>query len=66
MFFSEGVENLIKPNELSEDHFLLTLHNNVVGRIVKYAQSVHFENDVEGPSLSDHVRQSLTRGLKKI
>lgn len=66
LFFSEPIDNSISPDDVQEGSFILTLHDSVVSRIVKYAQSTHLEGNVEGPSLSDHVRTSLIKGRQKI
>ena len=66
LFFSEPVENSVNPDDVPENFFILTLNNSVVGRIVRYAQSVHHQGNYEGPSLSDLVRNSLIKGRKRI
>jgi hypothetical protein len=66
LFFSEPVENSVNPDDVPENFFILTLNNSAVGRIVRYAQSVHPQGNYEGPSLSDMVRQSLIKGRKRI
>ena len=66
LFFSEPVENSVNPDDVPENFFILTLHDQVVGRIVKYAQMTQNTGNYEGPSLSDMVRKSLIKGLKRI
>jgi hypothetical protein len=66
LLFSEPEENSVNPDDVPENFFILTLNDSVVGRIVRYAQSVHPQGNFEGPSLSDMVRQSLIKGRKRI
>ena len=66
VLFSDPVENSISPDDVPENFFILTLHDSVVGRIVKYAQRQQIIGNFEGPSLSDHVRQSLSKGRKRV
>ena len=66
LFFSDPIENSISADDVAEDSFILTLHDSVVGEIVKYAQSVHHQGNFEGPRLSDMVRTSLIKGRKRI
>ena len=73
MLFSDPELDLINPDEILENQFLLTLDNVTVGRIIKYAQVPHFVGEMrtstggtDGQVLSDEVRQSLTKGRKKL
>ena len=73
MLFSDPELDLINPDELLENQFLLKLDNQTVGRIIKYAQVPHFTGEMrsqvggtDGQVLSDEVRQSLTKGRKKL
>jgi len=66
LFFSDPIENSISADEVREDYFILTLHDSVVGRIVKYAQMTQNTGNYEGPALSDIVRAGLIKGRKRI
>jgi hypothetical protein len=66
LFFSEPVENSINPDDVSENFFILTLHDDAVGQIVKYAQMTQMTGNYIGPSLSDMVRTNLIKGRKRI
>jgi len=62
MWLSNPIEEDLLPNEIYEDAYFLKLHKHTVDEIVKWAQKVQYQGDLEGGTLSAAVRSSLVPG----